>query len=163
MSGWLSVPSPSEVVCKFFVIDGAVARVLSVVVNDNGVLYFVPSSLLIGIMREMILSSPFISERVKPVAFKIGVNNEHIINSDGWKLNVKDEEEFTLFLEEIRSLISSYINRHVQLWRKGKPEEGRKPEEVGEIVQKAEIIEKEITENQEKTDETGNSVDSSSS
>jgi hypothetical protein len=119
-SVWLEGPKFNAVPYRVFVTKGKPSVVAAIVISDDKQFYLVYSKDIQGMVRDLLLPSPFLDKtRKKYLVFRVGKRK---VKSTGYLIAARSKYELDLFTEEVRYLIASAIDKPIKV-RKLKSEE----------------------------------------
>lgn len=119
-SVWLESPRVNSVPYRLFVTKGKPRVVAAILIGDDKRFYLAYSREVRGVIRELVLSSPFIdASKPRYLVFRCGKRR---VKTKGYLVIAKSKYELDLLTEEVRYLIASTIDVPVRV-RKLKSEE----------------------------------------
>lgn len=120
MSVWLEVPQVNAVPYRVFVSKGQKGVVAAIVFADDGSFYLAYSKDISGVVKDVILSSPYVNKSKKRyLVFRIG---KRLVKTKGYLLAVGSRYSLDLLTEEVRYVIAAALDRPIKV-RKLKSEE----------------------------------------
>jgi len=112
-SVWLESPKVNSVPYRLFITKGKPRVVAAILIGDDKQFYLAYSREVRGVIRELVLSSPFIdASKSRYLVFRCGKRR---VKAKGYLVTAKSKYELDLLTEEVRYLISSTIDVPVRV------------------------------------------------
>ncbi|MEM2260962.1 MAG: hypothetical protein QXK24_00780 [Ignisphaera sp.] len=120
MSIWLEGPKINSIIYRSFIVKGRNSVVAAIVYADDGYFYLTFSKSVAGVIKDLILPSPFINQdKKRTLIFTIGSKK---ITSYGYLITTESSYDLDLLTEEIRFIIEACLGIGIKVRRYKSPD-----------------------------------------
>ncbi|MEM1693830.1 MAG: hypothetical protein QXL19_05840 [Ignisphaera sp.] len=126
MSIWIEGPKINSIIYRSFVIKGRNSVVGAIVYADDGYFYLTFSKSVAGVIKDLVLPSPFINQdKKKTLIFTIGSKK---ITSYGYLITTESSYDLDLLTEEVRFIIEACLGVGVKVRKHKSPDSPQRRE-----------------------------------